>query len=325
CDYQIREKICNVCNESCIKKRTLACWTNKKGDELFQEMVGPWQFGEYQMMPAYKNDQEELDKINKIQIDDLNQKKRIRDEEITYEQVLLNPKELMPTDYFNSSFGKSTSLKKLACALSIGKEICKKSIDREYFDEYSNQEVITKKELTYDTWKLEDLLNLAKKDDYLFDNIFTFNKSYNREKRIGLHRRFSKSSAYTHGYMIRFTGQYLNGRVFFSIVSLKNQKYYQPEDLNNFINSKFDIKFNKEANIVEAQKYMYDDNIENLYKKDNIVYMKHEVNINYVLGGVICDINYKDNSFWVYNLYWNKDLLDNILMPKNLKTINQKL
>ncbi|KAF0559899.1 hypothetical protein F8M41_004414 [Gigaspora margarita] len=87
----------------------------------------------------------------------------------------------------------------------------------------------------------------------------------------------------------------------------------------------FDIKFNEEVDIAEAQKYMYNDDIENLYKKNNIVYMKREVDINYVLGGVICDINYEDNSFWVYNSYWNEDLPDDILVPKNLKTINQKL
>ncbi|CAG8839356.1 43364_t:CDS:2 [Gigaspora margarita] len=124
-----------------------------------------------------------------------------------------------------------------------------------------SSEVITKEELIYDTWKLEDLLNLAEKDDYLTD----------------------------------------------------------------FINSRFDIKFNKEINIIEVQKYIYNDDIENLYKKDNIVYIKREVDINYVLGGIICDINYENNSFWVYNSYWNKDLLDNILLPKNLKTIGQKL
>ncbi|KAF0559900.1 hypothetical protein F8M41_004415 [Gigaspora margarita] len=104
CDYQIREKICNVCNESCIENRTLARWTIKKDDKLPQEMVGPWKFGEYQVMPAYKNDQKELDEINEIQIDDLNRKKRIRDKEITYEQVLLNPKKLMPIDYFSSPY-----------------------------------------------------------------------------------------------------------------------------------------------------------------------------------------------------------------------------
>ncbi|KAF0553512.1 hypothetical protein F8M41_020243 [Gigaspora margarita] len=131
----------------------------------------------------------------------------------------------------------------------------------------------------------------------LFDNIFTSNKTYNGEKRIGLHQRFSKSLAYTHGYMIRFTGQYLNRRVFFSIVTLENQKNHQPRDLTDFINGRFDIKFNEEC----------------------------EVDINYVLGGIICDINYEDNSFWVYNSYWNKDLPDNILLPKNLKTIDQKL
>ncbi|CAG8854581.1 40460_t:CDS:1, partial [Gigaspora margarita] len=88
---------------------------------------------------------------------------------------------------------------------------------------------------------------------------------------------------------------------------------------------RFDIKFNEEIDIVEVQKYVYDDDIENLYEKDNIVYIKCEVDINYVLGGVICDINYKDNSFWVYNSYWNKDLSDNILLPKNLEKIVQKL
>ncbi|CAG8801656.1 21922_t:CDS:2, partial [Gigaspora margarita] len=171
-----------------------------------------------------------------------------------------------------------------------------------------------------------DLLNLAEKNDCvikqrskkpitvvskfnifnsqdLFNNIFTSNKTYNREKRNGLHRRFSKSLVYTHGYMIRFTGQYLNERVFFSIVALENQKNYQPRDLTDFINGRFDIKFNKEIDIIEAQKYVYDDDIENLYEKDNIVYMKHKV----------------------YNSYWNEDLSNDILMPKNLETIGIKL
>ncbi|CAG8609753.1 33441_t:CDS:2, partial [Gigaspora margarita] len=107
--------------------------------------------------------------------------------------------------------------------------------------------------------------------------------------------------------------------------ALKNQKNHQSEDLTDFINSRFDIKFNEEVDIIEAQKYVYDDDIKNLYKKDNIVYMKREVDINYILGEIICNINYEDNNFWIYNLYWNKDLPDNILLPKNLKTIGQKL
>jgi hypothetical protein len=72
CDYQIREKICDVCNESCIQKRTLARVVDPNGLELDQALVGPWEFGNYQfLLPSkeFSDAKEELIEKTTVEFD----------------------------------------------------------------------------------------------------------------------------------------------------------------------------------------------------------------------------------------------------------------
>ena len=47
--------------------------------------------------------------------------------------------------------------------------------------------------------------------------------------------------------------------------------------------------------------------------------------MNYILGGLISNVNYKENSFLVYNKYQKEPLPDDIIFPKNLNDIDRKL
>ncbi|CAG8720697.1 6882_t:CDS:1, partial [Racocetra fulgida] len=260
--------------------------------------------------------------------------------------------------YGDSGPGKSTLMEKLAVALSKGRPHCIKAKDREYIDEYQNQVCIIKDELTHDTFNFEDLLSCCEKDNLAikqrnkmpigivskfhlftaqdsFDNIFCFEKCKDgvkskdepvksKEKRIAIFRRFTKARAYTHGYIIKLEGRYeRDGRVKFIIES---DELNNPGDLNEFIHGNFDIKFVEGITLEEAKKYVYDDEIDDLYKdEDEEVYLKIKVDMSHILGGVICDVNDKENSFWVYNKNWQGDLPSNFIYPENLNKINKKL
>ncbi|CAG8826167.1 24487_t:CDS:2, partial [Dentiscutata erythropus] len=173
--------------------------------------------------------------------------------------------------------------------------------DSNYIDEYENEEVLIKHELTHDIWKFEDLLNLCEKDLYPFDDIFSFRKHVfdNRnirspQKRIGLHRRFSKYEDYTHSYMIQLLDRYQSGKVNYHISWLEPDK---PGDLLDFINGRFNMKFVEGLDLEKAKTYIYNDDFENLYENDDIVYLKCEIDINIVLGGVIGDVDLDNQNF----------------------------
>ncbi|CAG8812482.1 27498_t:CDS:2, partial [Dentiscutata erythropus] len=191
--------------------------------------------------------------------------------QISYEEVIKNP-DLMPHEWVNNPFahekitkdrerlmnhikiisekkfypknflffgdsgsGKTTIGENLAKLLAKEKRYCTKAVDSNYINEYENEE------------KFEDLLNLCEKDPYPFNDIFSFRKRVfddrnirSPQKRIGLHRRFSKYEDYTHGYMIQLLGRYQSGKVDYHISWLEPDK---PGDLLDFINGRFNMKF----------------------------------------------------------------------------------
>jgi hypothetical protein len=229
-----------------------------------------------------------------------------------------------------------------------------KAKDKKYFDEYENHECIIHNELTHESWDFDELLKATETDGCRmrqrnkkpimivskfnlftaqdnFDNIFNYRTRVfslqpvvNPEKRIAIFRRFTQSKEYTHGYIICLQGRYLDGRISYTIISDVDNGN-KPGDLQNFIDGRFDIKFMELITIEKAKKYVYDDDIENLYEKDGDVYMKREVDMNFVLGGIVCDINFDESSFWVYNKYWEEELPTNIYPPKNIEKLNKKL
>ncbi|CAG8457524.1 4716_t:CDS:2 [Cetraspora pellucida] len=246
--------------------------------------------------------------------------------------------------YGDSGPGKSTLMENLASALTKDRSncICIKAKDQNYIDEYQNQACITKDELTHDTFNFQDLMSCCEKNSLTikqrkkkpieivskfhvftaqdsFDDIFCFEKCKskesvkskdkhvkskndpvkNEEKRNAIFRRFTKAREYTHGYIIKLEGRYVrDGRVKFIIES---DEFNKPGDLNDFIQGRFDIKFAED------------------------VYLKIEVDMSYILGGIICRVNDKENSFWVYNKYWENDLPSDFVDPKNSSKIDKKL
>jgi energy-coupling factor transporter ATP-binding protein EcfA2 len=273
------------------------------------------------------------------------------------ERKIIPEKKFYPKNflfYGDSGSGKSTIIENLASALVNGREYCVKAKDRKYIDEYDNHECVIHHELSHETWNFENLLSVTERDKCtirqrnkkpiemvqkynaftaqdIFDNIFSYRtrvfsseQQINIEKRIALYRRFTQSIAYTHGYIIWLQGRFLDGRIRFTITS-NTDSNNRPGNLQDFIDGRFDIKFFESMTIEEAKKYVYDDDIENLYEKDGDVYMKREVDMNFILGGIICDIVHEYSSFWVYNKYWTGDLPTDIYPPKNIEKLHQNL
>ncbi|CAG8758358.1 15136_t:CDS:2 [Dentiscutata erythropus] len=307
CSLSVKEDIskCTLCKRSCIEKR--------KKKQLEEEGAGPFIFGKFRFLEGASDDT--VDKLNMIRLDNEYKKEKIRDDKLDSDYLLLHS-ELHPTTFYDSyqknflfysdsGSGKTSLIQKISKALVKGRDICKKAND-----------------------PFQDLLNLCEKDECiikqrnkkpievvskyniftaqdLFDDIFSFRKCFfdnrvyvkSKESRIALYRRFSKSL-------------------------LESD---QPGDMLDFINSRFHIKFVEDVNIEEAKKYVYDDDFENLYEYDGDVFMKREIDMNVVLGGVIGNIDVDNQSFTVYNRYWNSELPYNIMVPDNIELLHKNL
>ncbi|CAG8829205.1 14628_t:CDS:1, partial [Gigaspora rosea] len=103
--------------------------------------------------------------------------------------------------------------------------------------------------------------------------VFDENPTYSKDKRIRLHRRFSKSKDYTHGYMFKVTNRYQSGKVDFQITCLKGSDDLA-RDVNDFVNGRFDIKFAEGTTLEGAKKRVYDDDFDNLYEHEGDVFLK---------------------------------------------------
>ncbi|CAG8636751.1 612_t:CDS:2 [Dentiscutata erythropus] len=308
---------CKHCTKECYQHKHLARWRDTS------DIVGPFEFGEWRYLKG-SNENQECEEINEMKLLDMKRTERIINEDIPIKQIVENPGELLPRGwikslqakeylekkqleykdkiipekkfypknfffYGDSGPGKSSLMRYLANALSKGRPICTKARDSEYIDEYKNQVCIMKDELTHDSFNFEDLMNCCEKDKVEIKqrnkkpinivskfNLFTAqdslieifcSKCKNKGKCDAIFRRFTKTHAYTHGYIIKLEGRYVDGCVKFTIES---------DDVNQ-------------------------------------------------PGGIICDVDYNENSFWVYNKYWTGDLPDNLIYPENSEKINKKL
>jgi hypothetical protein len=162
-----------------------------------------------------------------------------------------------------------------------------------------------------------------------FDDIFSFtirkfeDPIKSEEKRQALFRRFSGTSVYTHGYILELTGRYLNRKVRYA---LKSTAPNEPGNFKDFLDGRFDIKFEESIKTIEeAKAYVYEDDYENLYEKEDEIYLRKQVDINHIFGGIICEVNFEKCSFWVYNKNWNQKFPDNLIPPKNINSLDKKL
>ena len=112
CDFQDKEKICDVCNKDCIEKRTLAKW---KATELTSEENGFFAFGNYRYL-ATANELKGSDEINEKRLEDIKRIDNIIENNLTVEDILKNKKELLPRSWLRS-------LKDLEYLLKKEKEI----------------------------------------------------------------------------------------------------------------------------------------------------------------------------------------------------------
>ncbi|CAG8724892.1 13130_t:CDS:2, partial [Dentiscutata heterogama] len=327
---------------------------------LDEEGAGPFIFGNFWMLEGLSD--ETIDKLNMIRLDNEYRKQKIHDEQLDPDYLLQHP-ELQPTDWYSSYLavkqmakdrkelenrlkyipekrfypknfyfysdsgsGKTMIIQRIVKELAKGREACKKANVPKYFDNYNNNEIIYKHELSHNTWKFQDLLNLSQDP---FHDIFTFRKRVfdheeikSSESKIALYRRFSKSRVYTHGYIIEMLGRYKEGVVNFRIDWLKP---YQTGDLLYFINGRFDIKFAEDISLEEAKRYVYDDNFDNWYEQDGYIFMKREINMSYVLGGIVANVDLDRKIFTVYNEFWNSELPKNIIIPDNIESLHKNL
>ncbi|CAG8819112.1 19031_t:CDS:2, partial [Dentiscutata erythropus] len=189
----------------------------------------------------------------------------------------------------DSGSGKTTIWENLAELLAKEKRYCTKAVDSNYIDE---------------------------------KRVFDDRNIRSPQKRISLYRRFLKYKDYTHGYMIQLLDRYQSGKVDYHISWLKPDKL---GDLLDFINRRFNMKFVEGLDLEKAKTNIYNDDFENLYENDSIVYLKRKIDMNIVLGGVIGNVNLDNQNFSVYNRYWQLELLDSIVIPKILDSLNQKL
>ncbi|CAG8681699.1 18584_t:CDS:2 [Dentiscutata erythropus] len=323
CSLSVKEDIskCTFCKRSCIEKR--------KKELLDEEDTGPFIFGKFRVLESSSDDT--ANKLNEIRLDNEYKKQKIIDnlsvgstnidiisnlEDIptsyvdTYSglkalskdlEKLKNRVEHIPEKKFypknflfygDSGSGKTSLIQKISKVLAKGKDICKKANDSKYFDEYNNQEVICKQELSHDTWKFQDLLNLCEKDEYiikqrnkkpievvskyniftaqdLFDDIFSF-KKYFFDNRVHVKRCWNDM---------------LMERLIMVLPGW------------NLIN-----QFAEDITLEEAKKYIYDDDFENLYEHDGDVFMKREIDMNV-----------------------NSDLPSNIIIPDNIESLHKNL
>ncbi|CAG8456222.1 14471_t:CDS:2, partial [Gigaspora rosea] len=333
--------VCKSCNNECCSNRTLA---RLRGPP---EIVGPFEFGEWRYLKG-SNENQECEEINQMKLEDMKRTEKIITENIPLKKIVENPGELLPRNfirnlkdieylekkqlehmnkiipekkfypknfffYGDSGPGKSTLMNKLASALAKCRPICTKTRDSQYID-YENQVCIKKDELTDDSFNFEELMSCCEKDQ--------INMKRKNKQSIGIvSKRFTRTQAYTHGYIIKLEGRYVDGRVKFTIES---DKFNLPGDLNDFINGNFNIKFVEGITLEEAKNYVYDDEFDDLYEKEDEVYLKIKVDMSYILGGVICADYRDDNVFWVYNKYWKDDLPSSFIYPDNLTKIDKK-
>ncbi|CAG8632803.1 15166_t:CDS:2, partial [Dentiscutata heterogama] len=283
----------------------------------------------------YEDFLKNLDKLSTSILDSIIGMKTISKDldELENRLKFISEKRFYPKNFYfygDSGSGKTTIIQRLVKELAKEREACKKANDPKYFDNYNNNEIIYKHELRKNKKpvKVVSKYNIFTAQDP-FNNIFTFRKHVfdqeeikSSELKIALYRRFSKSQVYTHGYIIEMLGCYEEGVVNFRIDWLKP---YQARDLLDFINGRFDIKFVEDISLEEAKKYVYNDDFDNLYEQDGYVFMKREINMSYVLGGIVGNVDLENETFSVYNQFWDSELLFNILIPDNIESLHKNL
>ncbi|CAG8627374.1 10584_t:CDS:2, partial [Cetraspora pellucida] len=92
CHYKEDENyMCKVCNSKC-PKRTISRIEGLPG------LVGPFEFGNFRNLDLVR-------RRNELLIEDLIRIKRIRDEGITYEEIVMNPEKYAPSTWFQAPGG----------------------------------------------------------------------------------------------------------------------------------------------------------------------------------------------------------------------------
>src|SRR5271170_1158839 len=147
--------------------------------------------------------------------------------------------------------------------------------------------------------------NLSFDEIYEFKNTYFDNRGVERkssQQRKALYQRFAKTQIYTHGWNIHLHGDYLSGRVTFLFNCDNDYKPFLTSSMYEFIHGIFDIKFVEGVTLKEAEDCVYDKEINDLYEKDEHVYLKMRIDMRKIFNGFIGEIG--DNYFIVYNKYW---------------------
>jgi hypothetical protein len=103
---------------------------------------------------------------------------------------------------------------------------------------------------------------------------------------------------------------------------------FEGGDMYEFLSGIFDIKFIEEVTTIEeAKKLVYDNEFDDLYIKDNHIWLKVRVDMRKILGGIISKIG--EDYFVVYNKFWNGNQvecvfdLDNIFSIENIEELSE--
>ncbi|CAG8733169.1 15064_t:CDS:2, partial [Racocetra fulgida] len=114
CNFQEKEKICNVCTKDCIEKRILARW---KASELSNE------FGIYHYLGTSSELKKSDDTLNEKRLEDIERINHIIKNNLTINDILENKKNLLPRSWLRS-------LKDLEYLIKKEKEIREVNIKR---------------------------------------------------------------------------------------------------------------------------------------------------------------------------------------------------
>ncbi|CAG8750032.1 23016_t:CDS:2, partial [Cetraspora pellucida] len=286
---------CKLCNNKCCKER--------RTEQLDKLDSGPFIFGKHRFMVGSLD--EVIDKINNARLDDINRKTKLRDESISYYQAIQNPEDIPLSWYDNPRSHKlitkdrellKNNIKFIYHKKHYPKNFLFYARDNRYINEYYNQECTYTQEFKFDSWDVEDFLKLTEKDRC----------SISRKKLppVNVVAKFNVITSQD-SFVTTF-----NRRISFEKLKAIYRRFSKSKSYTHgyIINLKGDFHDGRVKFIIETIKE----------------YQSGDIQL-FINGGIICDINYEKNSFWVYNEYWETDLPDNIIIPKNINVLHKKL
>ncbi|CAG8689652.1 17036_t:CDS:2 [Funneliformis caledonium] len=287
CDYDNLEHRCKKCNEKCeriiARDETKIC----EIDELLKDLIGPFEAGD----PEEHVSEDEKKKKQEILEDDM----------------LHDIKEIESFDDFILKYGVLYKGCKKKILSKNGRVLLMNELNPQFIKWETFLQLTAEDEVPVDVKFDADGANVATmynifNSNYEFEKIFNNfeemvqtkdgRQFINTQHKEALYRKFQ----YPNGYIIKFEGNYeregIIRRTFIDDSLSKEELEEWKEKFNNF---EFDVRFSDGINLVEVQKYEF--NQGKVFEENNHVYYRQ-------------NIGYKNNDEMIQYSY-NQDVIDN--------------